>query len=200
VTQLREACHWLSQWIERPHFATDGDQLFEFVVENDMSPELAGIDDEEILSEAFEAGVLLGVDTLKLCQSVAASAELPAELLDGMSTLLDKQNSIDPDWEPTPLCDCPRCRRGKPGLPLPEGHHCIYEDAGQNVLDVVRFAGGLGEGAADEPYYLTQVRAVQNRAMNRAMAFDREQREKKEREKEQTREAYRKRMGMRGRG
>lgn len=199
VRQFYEACLWAAQWIVSPSGFQNAEILAGHVLSSDRSEEYVDAD-EERLAEGFENGDLLVPEFFRMCESMAASAALPDELLDGMELLFDQQNGIDPEWSPRPACPCPRCRRGNRDIPLPDGHHCIYEDAGQRIMDLVKHSADLSEQAAGEPYYMTQLRGVQRRAHNRARAHDREEREKKDREQGRTHEIYKRVLGYSGVG
>lgn len=117
------------------------------------------------------------LELLSMCDTIASSAELPAELLDELAHLLDVQNEIPPGWTPKGICDCPRCRRGI--AILPPGSSCIYDEH-EAALPLARWTG-LSVGEAAEPYYLTQLREVRERAASRMLAHSREQREETQR-------------------
>lgn len=125
---------------------------------------LAGIDttDTPAIAHLLLAGDLL-------CEQ----AGYPAELLAGIVTFRDRQNGIDPNWKPQPVCDCYQCvSRGR--VPNDPDMVCVYDVPDMSVEAAIALSGIED---VNEPYWLTQVRGAMQRADSRRWAHEREQRE-----------------------
>lgn len=118
------------------------------------------------------------MEVYRLAERIARSAELPQSVAGELQAALDIQNDIDPKWVPKDkYCTCPKCRRADIDK-NPPGVSCKYDAINPIALAAASVALGVGEGAADEPYYLVQIRHIAKRSEARLMRHGAEARDK----------------------
>lgn len=127
----------------------------------------------EAISEAVEPAEVIPT-LVRICEAIAASAELPASVIDAMRQHLDRENEVPPDWKATGACTCARCRRG---IENPQGVVCMYDAADWRAMRALISLSGV-EDTTQRPY-IAQVRAVMTHAESRRLRYEREQREER---------------------
>lgn len=155
IEMARRGLAWAAQWL-CPVGDWTGDEL------------------AVLIGELVEPEEYMGA-VVQLCDAIANSAGLAPDVLDDVRVMLDKQNEVPPDYKPDGICSCARCRRG---IENPRGMACVYDGFDHRAIEAAALASQVDDGS--ERYYLTQIRALMQRAEARRVSFERKKRDERE--------------------
>lgn len=139
---------------------------------------------EQLDAELAEHSENAFVALVHLCNAIAESAGLPADVLDDLATLMRRKTANREGWDlgayerwrAPGACNCTRCRSALVGVDMEngKGEVCIYDDIDPRALVALR-AADLER--PDEPYYATQVRAVTASEESRRWLYEKHRKE-----------------------